>query len=156
MKVRETLEALAYTDGQGCVYWTRPFAGKRPFVNKGVHPAITRGMSASRAVWIIRHGQPPSGLQVLHTCGNSQRGCVGIDCLYLGTPQDNMNDREQDGHTRRGAANGRAKLTEADILEIRRSRAGWSPERGRRIAAKYGITYTAARHIVTRQTWTHI
>lgn len=44
----------------------------------------------TRLVWHVRKGPIPEGLWVLHTCDNS--GCINLDHLFLGTPQDNTDD----------------------------------------------------------------
>lgn len=44
-----------------------------------------------KAMWMIWNGPVPEGMMVLHTCDN--RRCCRPDHLYLGTHQDNMNDR---------------------------------------------------------------
>jgi hypothetical protein len=46
---------------------------------------------AHRVAWVIANGPIPSNLHVLHKCNN--RACVNPEHLYLGTEQDNTNDR---------------------------------------------------------------
>jgi len=48
--------------------------------------------SAHRVSWIAFNGPITDGLWVLHKCNNKL--CVRPDHLYLGTPQDNVDDRE--------------------------------------------------------------
>ncbi len=60
---------------------------------------------ASRAVWSHVNGQPiPAGKLALHTCDNAP--CVNPQHLYIGTQQDNMNDRVQRGRWKGGAPKG--------------------------------------------------
>lgn len=63
-------------------------------------------MPAHRASWILHNGPIPEGLIVCHTCDArypygdySYRACVNPSHLYLGTNQDNADDRER--HQRR-------------------------------------------------------
>lgn len=56
---------------------------------------------ASRAVWAHINGPIPPGKLALHTCDNSP--CVNPQHLYLGTQQDNMNDRVRRGRWKGGA-----------------------------------------------------
>lgn len=82
-----------------------------------------RGHRAHRRSWELTNGPIPNGLHVLHKC--DVRNCVNPSHLYLGTHQDNMRDRteRQRASSLSGAAgerHGFAKLTDADVAEIRR------------------------------------
>ena len=48
-----------------------------------------------RLVWTLEHGEIPEGMMVLHRCDNPP--CINIDHLFLGTHQDNMDDRRRKG-----------------------------------------------------------
>ena len=50
---------------------------------------------AHRAAWEFSNGKIPKGKHVLHTCDNPP--CVNPAHLYIGTPQDNMDDRTERG-----------------------------------------------------------
>ena len=52
-------------------------------------------LSAHRVAWELFCGQIPEGMLVCHTCDN--RSCVRLSHLFLGTPQDNMNDKVSKG-----------------------------------------------------------
>jgi HNH endonuclease len=65
-------------------------------------------------------GAVPPGLFVCHECDN--RLCVNPNHLFLGTCQDNWNDMRAKGRHARGELQWSAKLTDADIINMRRLR----------------------------------
>lgn len=53
-----------------------------------------------------------------------------------------------------GEDNGQAKLTESDVISIRRLRAkGW---KYREIAERFGVHQTTVLSVVTRECWKHV
>lgn len=72
-----------------------------------------------RISWILYRGEIPSNKLVLHHCDNPP--CVNPDHLYIGTNQDNTNDKLLRGREAkvRGEKNGNSKLTENDVIKIR-------------------------------------
>ena len=80
-----------------------------------------RSHIASRIAWELHPdgGKIPRGIQVLHTCDNPP--CCNFAHLFLGTVADNMRDRDLKGRRApaRGERHGQAKLTDAQIAEIR-------------------------------------
>mgnify|MGYP002144358158 FL=1 len=80
------------------------------------YKAIMRG--AHCTAWFLTYGYW-SDLCILHSCDNP--GCVNPNHLREGTKLDNARDkvaRNRMADTK-GAQNGHAKLTEADVLQIR-------------------------------------
>ncbi len=112
-------------------------------------------MSAHRASWLLHHQIIPDGLSVLHKCDNRQ--CVSPTHLWVGTQKENMDDMRRKGraNTVCGEDSGRSKLTEQQVLELRRLHA----EEGlgcTRLGRLFGISETHARFIINRQSWQHI
>lgn len=55
----------------------------------------TRQQRANRFSWSAYNGEIPPGLHVLHSCDN--RLCVNPEHLFLGTNQDNVDDKMRKG-----------------------------------------------------------
>ncbi len=108
-------------------------------------------MRANRFSWQAYRGPIPEGLHVLHHCDN--RLCVNPDHLFLGTNQENVDDRVRKERSARfvGEAHPRAKLTELDVLFIRQSK-----RTGPELAQVYGVSVSLINHIKTRLIWKHI
>ncbi|MFF5045692.1 hypothetical protein [[Kitasatospora] papulosa] len=109
----------------------------------------------------------PGDAHVLHCCngGSGLSGCINIRHLYLGTEAENKRDMVHAGRTLRGLANnpgevhGTAKLTEQQVLDIRRDYVRGRPHRaGNKVALaqEYRVSHQTITSIVTRMTWKHI
>lgn len=112
--------------------------------------------AAHRVAWILTHGDPASELHVLHHCDMPQ--CVNPAHLYLGTNQDNVNDRERRGRRRTGwvpgEMNGMSVLTDSDVREIRALAAdGWTLAR---LHDRYGVSCARLSQIVRGIAWAHL
>ena len=140
----------------------------------GIKYHMGRNLRAHRWAWELANGPIPVGMFVCHHCDNPP--CVNVAHLFLGTPADNMHDRdakgraatgERNGSTRRrgvprhgrsapqpGSANGRAKLAEADIYAIRNRHA--AGELNCAIAADYGMSRSTIGRIVNGRYWSHV
>lgn len=94
----------------------------------------------------------PDELQVCHKC--DVKNCVNPSHLFLGTSQDNQDDKVFKNRQAKGSHNGRAKLTEEDVIEIRRL--GAKGERHVDIAKLFGVTQSVTSNIINRSTWRHV
>jgi HNH endonuclease len=75
----------------GCILWTGP-------VNlKGYAQANYRNSRSvlTRLIYRIKVGPIPPGMHVCHTC--DVRNCINHEHLWLGTPRDNMRDKDAKG-----------------------------------------------------------
>lgn len=108
---------------------------------------------AHRKVWEVRQGEIPPGLHLCHRCDTP--ACVNPSHMFLGTQADNVADMHGKGRapSRRGVRAGRAKLTEAQVREIRAMRGG---ERAADTAARFGICTRQVHTIQSGQQWTHL
>ena len=96
----------------------------------------------------------PPGCMALHHCDN--RRCVRASHLYVGTAAQNARDREVRNRSqdRRGAANGHAKLSAADVMTIRRR---WAAgDRQNAMAAEYGVARATIWAVIHGQNWWHL
>lgn len=109
-------------------------------------------MSAHRYAYWLATGRHPGELLVRHSCDNPI--CVNAEHLSLGTITDNMADRHARGRDARGERVNHAKLTEADVLSIRRrSELG---ESDADIAAAFNVTRPTVNRVCNRRTWKHV
>lgn len=111
-----------------------------------------RVVSAHRVAWELTHGPIPDGLWVLHRCDNPS--CVRPTHLFLGTPQDNVDDMLAKGRHRAlaGEQHKSAKLTTSQVNEIR---ARYSREKanGKELAAEFGVSNVMIYRIVNQKSW---
>ena len=108
-------------------------------------------------VWAAEdwYGPIPEGKQVNHTCDNPK--CYNVNHLYIGTQQENMDDKVRRGrHPRNapgwpcGEAHPSAKLTAADVVWIREV-AGNQPQRV--LASLFGVSQSTISKVVRGETW---
>lgn len=101
----------------------------------------------------ISTGDKPDGF-VLHGCDNPPCVRVGDGHLYVGSQQDNVNDRESHGRSasHRGELNGRAKLSlpDAELIRTRYAAGGVTQTV---LAIEYGVTQALISKIVSRRIW---
>jgi len=105
---------------------------------------------AHRVSWVLHKGVIPKGQLVLHKCDNP--GCVNPDHLFLGTTQDNINDKVAKGrqYQPRGSEVANCRLTEQEVREVRDLK-GWITNR--KIAGLYGIDNSHVGKIQKRKVW---
>lgn len=108
--------------------------------------------AATAVVWELTHGPIYSSYFLLHTCDVPP--CVNPDHLYLGTDQNNSDDRLARGRVPRGERNGKAKLTDEKVREIRKlSILGWSD---REISRSLKISHMTIGRVLRRGGWSHV
>ena len=140
---------IAPPDQNGCTVWTRgrDRAGYGSFsVGKAV-------VFTHRLAWMIANGPIPEGMMICHKCDNPP--CCNPDHLFLGTHDDNTDDKVAKGRQIRGSDIGNSLLTEEQVLEIRRIYG--CGEMGQvALGKKFGVTQANINDIVLRHTWTHL
>ena len=131
----------------GCHIWTAAKYSN----NYGHIRWQEKDLLAHRVAWEYENGKIPPGLQVCHKCDQPQ--CCNPDHLFLGTQTDNMRDMINKGRDcfPRGERQGFAKLTEADVLNIRQRIA--EGERNKDLAIKYDVDPSTISNIKRREWW---
>lgn len=99
---RERFETKFRVNPQnGCWEWTTTFfSNGYALFYWGVINGKEVTRKGSRVAWELYRGPIPDDLHVLHTCDNKK--CVNPDHLFLGTHQDNMDDKRHKGRQHTG------------------------------------------------------
>lgn len=106
---------------------------------------------ASRLAFELAHGAIPEGYCVRHTCDNPP--CCNPKHLILGDQEQNIADRIARRRSASGANNGRAKLTDEQVREIRYV-ASNQPRIA--LARQFNVSPSVVRNIVSGKTWKHV
>lgn len=101
--------AVNKTDGCWC--WIRK-PGESGYGQIQCRRISQAPLLAHRVSWELSCGAIPEGLHVLHTCDN--RICVRPDHLFLGTQDDNNDDRDRKGRVASGDRNGARTIRAAN------------------------------------------
>lgn len=156
---------LAMRANTAAVFWSRvdrrgpgecwPWTGFRQPKGYGRLSWNGHGRAAHRLAWELTHGPIPDGLHACHTCDNPP--CCNPTHLFLGTIADNNGDALAKGRRivplKRGSTNGQARLTEAQVGEIRSLR-GVVPQRA--LAARFGVSDATVCRAQTGVNWSHV
>lgn len=154
---REAASAIRYTEAsvwkmveksEGCWEWT----GRKESSGYGRVYYGDRKHRAHRLVWEFVNGPIPTGMLVCHKCDN--RLCCRPDHLFLGTTQENAQDKINKERQARGEEMGAARLTVPDVIKIRRLHAEGMSTRA--LAEEYGVDYCTVRDAILHVTWKHV
>ncbi len=140
------LKSHATTSETDCLHW--PF-GKTV---KGYGSVRMGGvtMHAHRAMCLLAHGEAPPNTEVAHSCG--VRDCVNPNHLRHATSKENSSDTALHGRNLAGDKHPRAKLTSAQVEDIR-ARVGAGLITQAEAARHYAVTDAAISLIVRRINW---
>lgn len=108
-------------------------------------------VKSHRVSWELHHGAIPEGKCILHTCDTP--ACINPDHLFVGTKRDNAIDMVAKGRHAdlRGSRGPGCKLTEAQVLHIRRMLS--DGESQVRIAKLFAISNRQISNIHRNKSW---
>lgn len=135
--------------GDGCWLWT---ASTNDDGYGHFRSAAGKHLNAHRYSYQLHNGAIPAGMTVMHSCDTPR--CVNPEHLRLGTHAENMADMRSKNRGTSGEKNHKAKLTEAQVREIKSN----PPKRGefKAFAAKYGIIPSYLGRLLKGETWGHV
>lgn len=144
----------------GCIIWTG-YADKDGYgITCMTLEDGKKNRKVHRLVFADHHGPIPDGMLVCHSCDNSS--CVNPDHLFLGTPQDNVDDMmrkqrfEPGPRDNRGEKNPNRKLSAQDVEFIRRNhvaRSRTSEFSTGRLARRFDVDRSQIQRIARGEQW---
>lgn len=140
------LSKVKVDEKSGCWLWQ---AAKNAdgYGHFGVASSTPR--KAHRVSYALFVGEIPAGMQVCHSCDTPS--CVNPAHLFVGTAQDNMDDRGSKGRTAVGVRNGKSRITPEIAGYIR-----VSPLSERSLAAELGVHRGTVNAVRSGRTWKEV
>ena len=141
---------VEFEPNTGCHLWS----GAANWDGYGITTMGGRTQIASRVSFSRHHGEIPAGMIVCHKCDTP--ACVNPAHLFVGTKRDNNRDRSAKGrnHNNTGQRHGRAKISDADALEILAACRAGEAQSG--LAARFNIHQSTVSDIKTGRRWSKI
>lgn len=136
------------SDPDDCWEWIGPVDDK----GYGRLTVDGKSYSASKISYILHCGPIPKGELVCHDCDNPP--CTNPVHLFSGTSADNVADMHAKWRHAHGVRHWKAKLTEADVIQIRALHADGVSQT--EIAKQYGVSQVNIGRIVHRKNWKHV
>lgn len=118
--------------------------------NYGYFSINKKNYRAHRVAYFLEYGIDPGNSCVCHRCDNPI--CCNPRHLFLGTHQSNMQDAAKKG--RQSKRNNGAKLTENDVIEIKRLLYSGLPQID--ISKRFNVSEAAIIDIKLKRTWSHV
>jgi hypothetical protein len=131
-----------------CIEWPHARAGRGEY---GVLLIEGRNVYVHRLACERFHGPCPPGKEVAHECRNPI--CFNPQHLSWKTRQANLKDRDRHGTTARGERAGAAKLTEAQVQEIRRR---FVKGTATALGAEFGVAHSTILRIISGRNWRQV
>ena len=114
-----------------------------------------RNSKAHRYSWTIHYGRIQRDKIICHHCDNPS--CVNPNHLFLGTHQDNANDREAKGRRKNvvGENSPNSKLTDDDVRAIRKQYSSKNCTLDD-LSKEFGVCFQQISRIINRKRWKHV
>jgi hypothetical protein len=136
----------------GCWLWVSTLSQDGAALWLFGHERSSYRIPAYRAVLILMDVNVEPGDVVFRKCRNQL--CVNPEHIGIGDHEDNVAARHKAGKTVRGTQNGRAKLTEENVSEIKLWLSRGAVNRD--IADHFGVDKRAIWGIAAGKTWRHV
>ena len=137
----------------GCWEWKR----SKNIYGYGTLKVNGKTVTAHKTAYELFVGEVPDGLLVLHSCDNPS--CINPAHLHVGTQSDNMKECYERGRSSikpvslKGEKNGSAKLTSADVNEIRKMLS--CGKKQQQIAEVFKISQSQVSNIARERRWAY-
>jgi HNH endonuclease len=143
--LKERLVAYSVRKGE-CLEWVGALRAEYGAIT--VEGKVKR---AHRVAYEEFVGPIPDGVLVLHECDNTV--CIEPSHLFLGTHQNNSDDKVAKGRQARGEGNAKAKLTPEKVKAIRRYAVTHSYQN---TADFFSVHKSTVTDIQNGRTWKHV
>lgn len=108
--------------------------------------------SAHRASFLAHGGVLTVNQYACHKCDT--RTCVNPDHIFAGDAKENANDMVRKGRSLRGAKHNLSRLTNEDVLKIRKSAKNQKDRNA--MAMCLGVSFKTVEDILLGKTWKHL
>lgn len=146
---RVRFESYLVPQESGCINWT----GHTDKDGYGILTFNRKNVKAHRHAWLLAGNSIPEGHLMRHKCVKN-RACCNVEHLRTGTAKDNSQDAVADETLTRGEKVNTAKLSEEDVLRIRKLYEEGTCQKV--LASAFGVYQTTISCIVLRKTWNHL
>lgn len=131
-----------------CWLWT----AARNKAGYGLFSVRRKNTLAHRFSHQLAYGPIPDGMKICHHCDTPS--CVRPSHLFCGTDADNVADKVAKGRCPQGESHTSAKLTEADVRQIRYDSANGATSVS--LAKRHKVLRQTISKIVRRRSWKHV